>query len=152
MAPRRILLGTGGAVLGAGLGGLLAIVLVGWLTPRTELTTAWVLAPEGVAGSVLLLGAGAGLFLGCGLAVRLGGAPYPWLTAALLLAVLPFAAPAVQFAGRFGTAVAAVVGVVLAAGAVAGVRWLLLRDEVGTTTRPSVRRPRSSGRHAPDAR
>lgn len=152
MAPRRTFLATGGAVIGAAVGGLLAIVVAGWLTPQPEVTSAWVVAPEGVAGSVLLVGAGVGLFLGCGLALRLGGAPYPWLTAVLVLAVLPFAAPLVQLAGRLGALVAALAGLVLAGGAITGVRWFLVRDVGSTPPDPSAVRSRPSGRRAPFAR
>ncbi len=127
MSSRGGCIATLAAVGGALAGGLSTIILAGLLGPEVEVTPGWLLAPAGTEGSLLLVGAGLGLFVGCAVGLRIADHPSPWVTAALVLAVLPFAMPLVRLAGQVGAWAAAVVGLLVVGGAVTGAGWLTAR-------------------------
>lgn len=137
MGVRGVLSGSVGAATGAVMGGLIALLVHRRLDPQVEVTATWLLAPEGVPGSVLLLGAGVGLLLGCGGALWARRHNHAWLTPALVLAVLPFATPLVRLVGTLGWWAAALAGGLVVTGAVAGVRWLLLRCDTTSPDGPA---------------
>lgn len=124
---RGIVAGSAGAITGCALGGGLGWALYRWLDPLLEGRGSPLEELQGVVTSVVLVGGGVGLAVGCLLALRLRGHGSAALTAVLVLGVVPFATPLVALAGRLGWAAALAAGMLLVSGAVAGVRLLLTR-------------------------
>lgn len=143
MHGRGIVAGSVGAVVGCALGGGVGWIVYRWLDPFLEARGGTLEQFQGFASSIVLVGAGAGLLVGCLLALRLRGHRAATVTALLVLAVLPFAAPLVALAGRLGWVAALAAGIAVVTGAVAGARLLLTRavaDGGATTRAPDLTR------------
>ena len=124
---RGIVAGSIGAVAGCAVGGGLGWAVYRWLDPLLEGRGGPLEQLQGFVTSVVLVGGGVGLAVGCVLALRLRGYGSAALTAVLVLGVVPFATPLVALAGRLGWPAALVAGVLLVSGAVAAVRLVLTR-------------------------
>jgi len=124
---RGILAGSIGAVGGCALGGGLMWLVHRWLDPVLEGRGGPLEDFSGVVGSLVLLGAGVGLALGCVVALKLAGHGIAGLTALLVLAVVPFLTPLVALAGRLGWQAALGTGILSVVAVVAAVRLLLTR-------------------------
>lgn len=127
MRRRGILAGSVGAVGGCAIGGGLGWSVYAWLDPILEGRGDWLEEVQGLVTSVVLVGAGAGLAIGCLVALRLRRHDAAGLSAVLVLGIVPFLTPLVALAGRLGWQAALVAGIVLVAAVVAGVRLLLTR-------------------------
>lgn len=124
---RGIVAGSVGAVTGCALGGGLGWAVYSWLNPLLEGRGGPLEQLQGFVTSVVLVGGGVGLAVGCFLALHLRGYGSALLTTILVLGVVPFATPLVGLAGRLGWQAALLAGVLLVSGAVAGVRLLVTR-------------------------
>jgi hypothetical protein len=124
---RGILAGSVGAVGGCAVGGGLMWLVHGWLDPVLEGRGSPLEELQGVVSSLVLLGAGVGLAVGCVVALKLAGQGTAWLTALLVLAVVPFLTPLVALAGRIAWQAALATGIVAVIAVVAAVRLLLTR-------------------------
>ena len=124
---RGILAGSVGAVGGCALGGGLMWLAYRWLDPVLEGRGGPLEHLQGVVTSLVLVGAGVGMALGCVVALRLTGYGSAGLTALLVLAVVPFLTPLVALAGRLGWQAALGTGILSVIAVVAGVRLLLTR-------------------------
>lgn len=128
MARRGIVAGSLGAVLGGALGGGTAYALYVWLDPVLEAAGSPLEELQGVVSSLVLLGLGAGLALGCALGLRSRAHGSVLVTTLVLLAALPFAAPLVALASRVHWSAAPAAGVVIVTGVVAVTRAVVTRD------------------------
>ncbi|MFP4311740.1 MAG: hypothetical protein ACLFS9_07140 [Nitriliruptoraceae bacterium] len=128
MARRGIVAGSLGAVVGGALGGAAGIVAYRVLDPRLEAAGSPLEELQGLVASLVLVGAGGGLALGCGLALRLRHHDDALLTTVALLAALPFAAPLVALAGRLHGLAALLAGVAIVIAVVAAARLVLERQ------------------------
>lgn len=127
VARRGIVAGSLGAVLGGAFGGGAAYALHLWLDPVLEAAGSPLEELQGFVASLVLVGLGAGLALGCALGLRLRHHAAVLVTTLVLLAALPFAAPLVALASRLHWSAAPVAGVVIVTVVVAGTRLVVTR-------------------------
>ena len=139
---RGILAGSVGAVVGCALGGGLLWLGHGRLDAILEGRGGPLEQLQGAVTSLVLLGAGVGLAVGCIVALKLTGHGAAGLTALLVLAVVPFLTPLVALAGRLGWQAALATGILAVVVVVAGVRLLLTRVDDDHLAVPP-----SAGRH-----
>jgi hypothetical protein len=127
MARRGIMAGSLGAVLGGALGGVAGFGVYAWLDPVLAAAgTPWE-ELQGIVASLVLIGTGAGLAVGCAVALRLRHHVAALVTSVVLLAALPFAAPLVALASRLHWTAALLAGVLLVVAVVAGTRLVVTR-------------------------
>jgi hypothetical protein len=125
---RGIVAGSLGAVLGGALGGGVGYALYWWLDPVLEAAGSPLEELQGIVASLVLVGLGAGLALGCALGLRLRHHESVLVTTLVLLAALPFAAPLVALASLVHWSAAPAAGVVIVTGVVAVIRLVVTRD------------------------
>ncbi|MFP4150251.1 MAG: hypothetical protein ACLFV0_12275 [Nitriliruptoraceae bacterium] len=123
---RGIVAGSLGAVVGGALGGAVGSVAYRVLDPLLEAAGSPLEELQGIVASLVLVGTGGGLALGCGLALRLRHHDGALLTTVVLLAALPFAAPLVALAGRLHAVAALLAGVAIVVAVVAAARFALV--------------------------
>lgn len=145
MTGRGILAGSVGAVAGCAVGGGLGWAVYAGIDPILGGRGDWLEELQGLVTSVVLLGAGAGLAIGCLVALRCRGHAAAGLTALLVLGIVPFLTPLVALAGRLGWQTALAVGIVLVTSAVAVVR-LLVASTGGDHHLEVPRSPEATGR------
>jgi hypothetical protein len=127
MARRGIVAGSVGAVLGGALGGAAGYAVYAWLDPVLAAAgTPWE-ELQGIVASLVLIGTGAGLAVGCASALRLRHHGAALVTSVALLAALPFAAPLVALASRLHWTAALLAGVVIVTTVVSVTRLLVTR-------------------------
>ena len=141
MRRRGILAGSVGAVGGCAVGGGLSWAVYGWVDPILQGGAGWLEGFPSLRASVVLVGAGAGLAIGCLGALRLRGHEVAGVTTVLVLSIVPFLTPLVVLAGRLGWKAALVAGIVLVAAVVTGVRLLLTRGGDDHPAAPSPPTP-----------
>jgi hypothetical protein len=127
MMRRGIVAGSLGAVLGGALGGGVAYAVHLWLDPVLEAAGSPLEELQGIVASLVLVGLGAGLALGCALGLRLRHHEAALVTTLVLLAALPFAAPLVALASRVHWSATLAAGVVIVTGVVAVTRLVVTR-------------------------
>ncbi len=115
-----------------------------WLDPVLEGRGGPLEEFQGIVTSLVLVGAGVGLALGCIIALKVAGHGTAGLTALLVLAVVPFLTPLVALAGRLGWQAALATGILSVVAVVAVVRLLLTRTVDDHLTVPPVDGPHGS--------
>lgn len=136
MTHRGIVAGSLGAVLGGALGGAAGYLVYAWLDPVLAAAGSPWEELQGIVASLVLIGTGAGLAVGCALALRLRDHGAALVTSVVLLAALPFAAPLVALASRLHWTAALLTGVVIVTAVVSVTRVVLTRG--GPTTGSSA--------------
>lgn len=128
MARRGIVAGSVGAVLGGALGGAAGFALHVVIDPLLETAGSPLEELQGIVASLVLVGMGAGIAVGCWLALRLRNHDAGLVTSLVLLAVLPFLAPLVALASLLHWSAAPAAGVLLVVATVAVTRGVLTRN------------------------
>jgi len=124
---RGIVAGSLSAVLGGAVGGGAGFAIYSVVDPLLEAAGSPLEELQGIVASLVLVGAGAGLALGCSLGLRLRHHEAILPTTLVLLAALPFAAPLVALASRLHWVAALVAGVAIVFAVVAVTRLVLTR-------------------------
>lgn len=127
MRRRGIVAGSLGAVLGGALGGGAGYAAHWVLDPVLEAAGSPLEELQGIVASLVLVGTGAGLALGCALGLRFRHHEAALPTTLVLLATLPFAAPLVALASVLHWAAALAAGVAIVTAVVAVTRLVLTR-------------------------
>jgi hypothetical protein len=130
-------------VLGGALGGAAGFAIHTVLDPVLASAGSPLEELQGIVASLVLVGAGAGLALGCAVGLTLRHHDGALVTTVVLLAALPFAAPLVALASRVHWTAALAAGVVIVTAVVAATRLVLTRS--GAPSQRSVHLARVPG-------
>lgn len=127
MTRRGIVAGSLGAVLGGALGGGAGYAVHAVLDPLLESAGSPLEELQGIVASLVLVGTGVGVALGCALGLKLRHHEDALLTTVVLLAALPFGAPLVALASRLHWTAAIAAGVLIVTAVVAVTRLVVAR-------------------------
>lgn len=136
---RGIVVASTGAVLGGALGSVAGFVAHQRLLPVLGAQGSALAEVPGTLTSLMLVGAGVGLALGCSLALRVRHHHAALVTTVVLLAVLPFAAPLVALGARLHWMAGPGVGVAIVVGVIAVIRLVVTRIDTAEVRDPLPR-------------